>query len=205
MKTLSKIILALLFVTGFPACEKNRSGSLCPDGLTPSISKVRIVAYKISEINYMVGKEMRPYNGQEVSAKDSLQITLLPQTKDLIGVYIEKTKGFSLVNSAYACEPAHYLRTDQKLVDYTITSTADYDESHPAGTNLIDLFDTYGNTAQKGKLIDFLASKPQDFLVYSSSLYFNKKPLAPATHTLTFNVELDDTTFVFNSMPLKLK
>jgi|GEM_PF-3602850 len=203
MKPIIKIAFALLLVTGIPACEKPASDPLCPDLGPPSPSTVKVTRYGISEIT--TGSIEGSYYGQEVMAKDSLAIHLAPKTDYTVAEHVERKQPFSLINSAFACSPARYLVTKQKLLEFNITSSADFDAEHPAGTNLIDLFYTYDKKSNKSQLPAAIKDFASDLLVYESIIRFGKSPAIPGTHVLNFKVVLDDTSFVFQSGELKLK
>ncbi len=52
----------------------------------------------------------------------------------------KKNFNFSLIQQAYACEPA-IPAVQESILDFEITSDQEYDRNHPAGNNLADLFE----------------------------------------------------------------
>ncbi len=73
--------------------------------------------------------------------------------------------GFSLIPSAYACDPA-LPHTDETIDSITINAAKDFDTTHPAGSDLSDLFDVivldYTNNIyyEKYALIQYLQTTP---------------------------------------------
>ena len=86
---------------------------------------------------------------------------------------------FSLINSAYACDPA-IPQTDEKIDSIVITSAKDFDINHPSGIDLSDVFDVVvlddanGIYFEKYTLDDYLDTNP--YVPNELVLILNKQP-----------------------------
>ena len=89
------------------------------------------------------------------------------------------TVDFSLINSAYACDPA-IPQTDEKIDSIVITSAKDFDINHPSGIDLSDVFDVVvlddanGIYFEKYTLDDYLDTNP--YVPNELVLVLNKQP-----------------------------
>jgi hypothetical protein len=86
---------------------------------------------------------------------------------------------FSLIHSAYACDPG-IPQTDEKIDSIVMTTNKDFDSSHPAGTELSDMFDVVvrddanGIYYEKVTLKDYLDTNP--YVPNELVLILNKQP-----------------------------
>ncbi len=106
--------------------------------------------------------------------------------------FTENTKSwnFDFIQSAYACEPVTP-QTDETIDSISITSTKDYNLSHPAGTNLSDLFDIV--VLDEANFIHYERFQLQDYVQWKPEvpniliLFLREPPLN--TTEFTFEVK----------------
>lgn len=80
-------------------------------------------------------------SGKSFNAKEFQLIATLRGTSYICYRKINRNP---FVNSAYACDPPppSYVLKDDGIVSRAITCNKDFDSNHPAGSNLLDLFNT---------------------------------------------------------------
>lgn len=99
---------------------------------------------------------------------------------------LEKT--FDLFSAAYACSPVEPY-TEEKITNISITSDVDFDETHPAGSELRDFFEVSpylsGNVAT---VSEYLSRQPN---VENAQLRLTKAPdeKKKISFTITYNFE----------------
>lgn len=105
-------------------------------------------------------------------------IDIIPRQETYFAQNMNKWS-FSLINSAYACDPG-LPQTDERIDSIVITSTKDFDNNHPSGAELSDLFDIivldYANGIyyEKYTLNDYVETNP--YVPNELVLILNKQP-----------------------------
>ncbi|WP_158858756.1 hypothetical protein [Lunatibacter salilacus] len=204
---LIKLILLSFFLIGFPSCEE---GCICCEFDGPVRYDARIVGFAVERVDKRVtSTQWAAYlPGDTVNASRDLVIYLKPDLERVV-LNNNLSKNGLFVNSAFACTPAQMPRTDQILTNLKITSTEDFNAYHPAGSDLIGLFDIsgirYSAKNQKIPLSQYLAGSRNDFLISAPSLFLNESPENQSTHIFKFQLELSDTTLHFQTPELILK
>ncbi len=88
---------------------------------------------------------------------------------------------FDLFPSAYACSPPEPY-SDEKITDIIIISNEDYDETHPAGTDLKDLFEVQSSNGNRSTVSEYLQKQPKiEYIEFKLA----KAPEEKKTHTFT--------------------
>ena len=117
---------------------------------------------------YDISKSSQNITDTTVIRYNDLKISLRFNGK----YYSETIRNFSLISSAYACDPIEP-HSEEKLTNITITSNHDFDALHLAGTSLNDVFyaskgssrstmESYLRNAERVEDINFsLASAPE--------------------------------------------
>jgi hypothetical protein len=141
------------------------------------------------DLKQITGKEKTEY-GEFLSIEpaDSSQAirfdsVILDVKNDFTAMLEEKNIPLFGINSAFACSIViHY----EKIQEFIITSDKDYDQKHPAGTNLADIIlIRQGNTIEGMTYAHFQLHKPS-LLSNSSGLYFSfaSPPLQTSSHKI---------------------
>lgn len=203
----SKLVLFTLFIFGIPSCQEDCD---CCD-LEAVYFAARVVDFDADEVKKQVApKEWQAYlTGDTINAIGDLSILLRTNFERIV---FQKSSGRSVgfVNAAYACTPALNPTTDQGFVSLGITSSADYNENYPAGTDLLDLFTTYTGSCHSGNhepiaLTQYLEMYSQCFILSGTRIYLGSNPSSPSAHTFEFELQLSDTTIHFHSPEIILK
>ncbi|MEQ8474053.1 MAG: hypothetical protein RIC35_22845 [Marinoscillum sp.] len=125
-------------------------------------------------------------NGTSISENQDFILIL----NELEISYLADHRKFSLLTPAHAtqeCEGAGYLGKKFKIEEIIITSDADWDESHPAGTPLNDVI-LFGSNIQYSQYL----SDVDDFGEFDRNHYF--KFTAPTLDTAhTFHIQVRKT------------
>ena len=203
---LIKLSLLLFFLIGFPSCEE---GCICCEFDGPVHYNAKIVGFVIERVDRRVAaSQWGTYlPGDTVNAAGDFAIYLKPDLERVAINKDSKSNGL-FVSSAFACSPPYSPRTDQILIDLIITSSENFDAHHPAGSDLIDLFDISGRSSannQKSPLSQYLVGSSDDFIISAPLLFLNKNPENISAHVFQFQLELSDTTFHFQTPELILK
>ena len=202
-----KILLVLVLMTGIPSCDKDCD---CCDIDGPVYYSARIIDFYIDRIDKQVAPTQweRYTTGDTVNANGDIVI-YLDSFNEQIAFHRKRSTNYSFINSAYACSPAYLPVTEQEFVNLTITSNQDYDSAHPAGTDLIDLFVTRGEPSAENNvkmpLSQHLATNSNYFILYAPWIFLNGSPDEISKHIFSFELELSDTTFTFQTRELILK
>lgn len=128
-------------------------------------------------------------SGYVDSPNDSILYSNLIITLSFSGQHYTKVpKSFDLFPSAYACSPVEPY-TEERITDIIITSDVDFDETHPAGSDLKDYFEVYpylsGNAAT---VSEYLNREPN---IENVQLHLNTAPddTKNITFTITYHFE----------------
>lgn len=95
----------------------------------------------------------------------SFGINIIPERENFFSVIEPITEPFSLIQTANACDPG-VPTTDETIDSIKIITSANFDASHPAGSDIMKLFDvvvtdqTKNINSQKMALHEYIASKP---------------------------------------------
>lgn len=95
------------------------------------------------------------------SASDSVLYSNLIITLNFSGEHYTKIKkSFDLFPSAYACSPVEPY-TEERITDIVITADVDFDDTHPAGSDLKDFFEiTPFMSGSIASITEYLDRKP---------------------------------------------
>jgi hypothetical protein len=183
---MKKLLLVLLFTLAagsiwLLSCSKTSPEDTCGsfDNRFSStgiiLNTLKTVSYDSAASRYYFDTVKNPDTVQF----DELAIRLIPEKRLYIGSAIPGRSSSSMFSEAYACTPP--IPYSDERIDYiTITTTTDFDQGHPAGSNLSDLFDVaildkYRNiNYTRMSLAGFMALRPntKDELI----LFLNKAP-----------------------------
>lgn len=204
-----KIALLSIFICGIPSCEEDCN---CCDLDGPTYYQARIVNFEVERVDKQIApQDWEAYRtGDTVKAQGDLLIYLRSYAERVAFFKSpSRAEGGLMLPSAYACSPVYLPKTDQKFLRLSITSSQDYDQDHPAGADLMDLFMSSGeperHTNQRLPLAQHLSENSDYFILQAPRLYLNKSPDLPSRHVFQFSLELSDTTFSFQSPELILR
>lgn len=204
---LRKILLLSVFLTGIPACE--RRCDCCPiEG--PVYFQALITDYQVAGLQKQISpSHWASYrNGDTIYAAGDLKIQLAAVVEQIALLRAAPKQNGLFMTSAYACSPIYLPRSDQRLLALSITSDADYDAAHPAGSDLKDLFESDApgpsSPTPKISLRQYLDEESDHFLLHEPVLYFRQNPAQPSRHRLQFELQLSDTSFSFQTPPFIL-
>ncbi len=218
VQNLFKYFLVTIFITGIPACSLNCDDAACECGTGGGCPYVNVTIddYRATSILYRFNHQWENYNGNEVYANKRVRINLFSYHNRV--AFYKQPKGVRFnglfTNTAYACSPVEpEPLTNQDFLGLTITSNTDYDSLHPTGTDLKDLFITYGKSWEHyydrepidTPLVNYLNRHPKHFILHSPPVVLAKSPSQPSEHIFTFELELSDTTFTFDTPLLKIR
>ena len=190
-----KLIAILLFVFGVPSC--NDCGD---DAITFNYSFKGYEPLVVEE--NLQGNWTAKQDTNKVNI-ESFRFNLKPILELKITTVKKWNNNFSLTNTAFACSPEDKISFDKNLLDFKITSSADFSEQFKAGSNLNSLFKIFESGYSD---IDLLLNNNKNQLLLESGLYTLKtKPEKELTHTFTFTVKLSDATYVFTSNKIKFR
>ncbi len=151
-------IYFIILILGLVSCEK------C--GPFPSNYKVIGMESYLSNLVYSDTTE-QDYMLKQITNDtvdySSYSILLIPETETYFAS--KNLYSFSLITSAYACSPV-IPTSDEKIDSIQIITNSDFDNTHPSGSNLADIFDVIINDYENGinnqryQLQDYTDSKP---------------------------------------------
>ena len=183
--------LIILFIIGLPSCNCNFDG--------PIKEQVYVSDYQLDI--------RETSNNQQVSETESfrfenVKVIFQPyQTFTKIAVNNTSSMPFSLTHSLMACSPDYITVANQELISLIITSNMNYNESFPAGKNLVPIFETVDNIS----IQDLIENTPKSFILESTELKIIAPPSIDTSHTFNFKIELTDTTFNVKSQIINIK
>lgn len=204
--TFARLLFLIIFIFGIPSCKKDCD---CCD-LEPSYFNARISDFEVKRVERQVSSaDWEPYQqGDTVNANGDLVIYFQSNIERLAFRHRTVNSGL-FTHSAYACSPAELPRTKQEFVSLSISSNEDYDDEHPAGSELIDLFFTRGEHDgehdQKMPLSSHLETNSDYFILHAPWVFLNKNPGKVSTHIFKFELVLSDTTLNFQTPAITLK
>ncbi|MCP4522925.1 MAG: hypothetical protein GY828_01770 [Candidatus Gracilibacteria bacterium] len=126
------IIFTLLLMVSMTACPT------CGGGADPQIEYFHLIGFEPQIRHIERNVETKSINYQKVTDTifyNHYTIYMYPKTK-----YVGVGYHFSLIPAAYACVPPPIQQSDETIENIEIITHQDFDSTHLAGSNIIDLF-----------------------------------------------------------------
>ncbi len=174
------IFIFLILFTGMFSCTD------C--GPFPDKSRVKDITFKMYQMDFSNTIDLNEITGSSI-AYNKLAIEVTPNIENYFSI-LKKLNSFSLIPSAYACDPVPPEMVD-RISNIEIFSDSDYNTLHPANTNLADIISLRLplSVIQEYTLTGFIevnSTFPETML-----LLLNQAPDANAMHQITIKIYTD--------------
>ncbi len=191
------IIAFFFFANGCqkPPCENYTEECGCPPmNAVPKVELKDIVYSNMVRKNHLLGSQK--YDENDVIEKnENLEIQLYASRNKI--VYLSKPS-FSLLASAHACSFTYTPQSDHEFRGIAITSDSDFDQDHPAGENLSELFFSPQNL---NSTVETFAAENINRFLFSGDIQLQLKPnpTIDSVHRFTITLHIDDEEYVIET------
>ena len=188
-------LIILVFILGHFSCNK----SSCDGERLKSPPYYDIKGLR-NDISRITRNSVKPVENDTI-AYHNLSLRINAD----VNYYFTKRNGINFGNLAFACEPQPhgYLGTKEMLEDLIITSNFDFDDLHPKGSNLKDLFSVLDDN-KNISLTEYLSKKP---LVAPQYLHLRLRK-KPTTENQKFKIAMylsTDEQYFTETITIKIK
>lgn len=175
---LFSLLISINLLTALYSCNKGYNDDGCggSTNYTPTITHLKDIS--ISAYNQQTNSVIQ--NDGNVKATDiALNISM---NVDYVALN-ESKQNFRnpFVTAAYACTPPVFYQLSDSIVAITITSNNDYDDTHKAGANLYEYF-------QSPELSEINGTEPSTDAGYM--MYLNQAPKENTAHKFTIKIRM---------------